>query len=1076
MNPAVNTIANRLSLRPPQRESLEILARVCDVIPMQKNADFAQALASIQQAGFPTVSDFERDFPSLCFALATGVGKTRLMGAFIAYLFKAEGIRHFFVLAPNLTIYKKLIADFAPNSPKYVFQGIDAFAVNPPEIITGDNYESGRAVRGRGLFEPDVHVNIFNISKITSTETPKGGIKNTVPRFRRLQECLGQSYFEYLSELDDLVLLMDESHRYLASAGMKAIGELAPILGLELTATPHVERAGGTEAFKNVIYAYPLSNAMADGFVKEPAVATRKDFNARNYDPAGLERLKLGDGMRIHEETKLALEVYARDNDQPIVKPFLLVIARDTEHADVLVKTVEHESFFEGRYRGKVITVHSKLKGEEADETVEQLMNVEKPENPTEIVVHVNMLKEGWDVTNLYTIVPLRPANSRTLVEQSIGRGLRLPYGRRTGVDAVDRLTIVSHDRFQEIVDYAHSPESIIRGGLKVVYVSDERSRVVEAEPEFVSRLAGTPTPAGGQPTGEQQSSPFETPKEREAARITLEVIQRDFERLPRSGDLAKPVVQGQIVERVKAIFTPAQRTLEGAEEVDVASVVAQTIALRNALSIDIPRITVQPVGDVTRGYREFTLDLTGVRLPPVAEEILIQELHRGQQHRLMGATGSVPEAMPEDYLVRGLIDFNDICYDDHAGLLYKLAGEVLAHLRSYLKSDDEVLNVLRHNQQALVNLIHAQMQAHYEEKAVAYEARASKGFTTPRSNKYLAPVGETERDFRAPVEDKQDIRKMLFGGFRKCLYRVQKFDSDPERRFAAILEMDQVVLKWFRPSKHDIRIYHSGDVPYEPDFIVEAVASKYVCETKRADEMKDAEVLAKANAAAEWCEHATTHEREHGGKPWLYLLIPHDVIADNKTLEGLAAAHAWKPGQAVIGMRESAAGGASEPFRRVTPREEDKYRTCVPLLTLKVAAGAFGDPQHMDDGQWEWATPETKHRLRPGMFLAQVAGKSMEPTIPDGAYCLFSAPVTGTRQGKKVLVQLRDATDPETGERCTVKRYESEKVQEGDSWRHERITLKAINPDFQPIVLTGVEEGRVQVIAECVEVLETRS
>ena len=146
MKTAGNTIANRLSLRSPQRESLEILDRVCDLLPLSKDQDAAQALSAIR-AEFPNVTDFERDFPSLCFALATGVGKTRLMGAFIAYLHQAEGIRHFFVLAPNLTIYNKLIADFTLGSPKYVFQGLSDFIIQPPEIITGDNYESGRGVR-----------------------------------------------------------------------------------------------------------------------------------------------------------------------------------------------------------------------------------------------------------------------------------------------------------------------------------------------------------------------------------------------------------------------------------------------------------------------------------------------------------------------------------------------------------------------------------------------------------------------------------------------------------------------------------------------------------------------------------------------------------------------------------------------------------------------------------------------------------------------------------------------------------------------------------------------------------------
>ncbi|MEK6756462.1 MAG: DEAD/DEAH box helicase family protein, partial [Bacteroidota bacterium] len=823
--------------------------------------------------------------------------KTRLMGAFITYLFKAEGIRHFFVLAPNLTIYNKLIADFTPNTPKYVFQGIAEFAVSPPEIITGDNYDSGRGIRERTLFGHDnVHINIFNISKITSMETPKGAAKSNIPRFRRLQEYIGQSYFEYLSTLDDLVLLMDESHRYRASAGMKAISELKPILGLELTATPHVERSGGIQPFQNVIYSYPLSNAMADGFVKEPAVATRENFDARNYDAAGMERLKLEDGMRIHENTKVELEVYARENGKPIVKPFMLVIARDTEHANALVKTIEDETFFEGRYKGKVITVHSKLKGEEADETVEQLITVEKTENPTEIVIHVNMLKEGWDVTNLYTIVPLRAANSQTLVEQSIGRGLRLPYGKRTGVGAVDRLTIVSHDRFQEIVDYANSPDSVIRGGLKVVYVSDERSRVVVVEPEIINRIVESPsTPDRTERVGKQRFL-FETPGEQEAAKATIEVIRREFERLPRSADLAKPEIQEQIVEKVKEMITPAQMEMEGvAEQVNLDKVVSKTIVMYIDLSIDIPRITVQPMGDVTRGYREVILDLSGVRLQPVENEILIQELHRREQHRLMSGTGVVPEDRLEDYLVRGLIDFNDICYDDHAVLLYKLADEVVAHLRSYLKNEEEVLNVLQYHQQALVNLLHAQMQDHYEEKATAYEAHVSKGFKTLCPNNYSAPAGETERDFRAPVADKQDIRRMLFSGFRRCLYRVQKFDSDPERRFAVVLENSKEVMKWFKPAKGDFQIHYSSEASYEPDFVAETTTAKYLCEPKNASELTDDEVQAKARAAAEWCRHATTHELKHGGKPWSYLLIPHDVISDNKTLQGLTVTYTYR-------------------------------------------------------------------------------------------------------------------------------------------------------------------------------------
>jgi type III restriction enzyme len=162
MNRHVNAIAGRLSLRKPQRDSLEILDRITAIIPPAKAADVAAA-REIIRSEYPTVTDFEREFPSLCFALATGVGKTRLMGAFISYLHLAHGINNFFVLAPNLTIYNKLIADFTPNTPKYVFKGIAEFAVDAPEIITGDNYEAKAGTLFDQLLQ--CKVNIFNISK-----------------------------------------------------------------------------------------------------------------------------------------------------------------------------------------------------------------------------------------------------------------------------------------------------------------------------------------------------------------------------------------------------------------------------------------------------------------------------------------------------------------------------------------------------------------------------------------------------------------------------------------------------------------------------------------------------------------------------------------------------------------------------------------------------------------------------------------------------------------------------------------------------------------------------------------------
>jgi len=192
------------------------------------------------------------------------------------------------------------------------------------------------------------------------------------------------------------------------------------------------------------------------------------------------------------------------------------------------------------------------------------------------------------------------------------------------------------------------------------------------------------------------------------------------------------------------------------------------------------------------------------------------------------------------------------------------------------------------------------------------------------------------------------------------------------------------------------------------------------------------------------------------------------------QTLTTLLAAEAYRRFRGDLGKVEWSTGSRALPARLciVEPQPEERYVTCVPLVPLKAAAGAFGDAQHVEDDGFDWVAVDSRHRLRPGMFVAQVVGKSMEPAIPDGSYCLFTAQIEGTRQGKTVLVQLRGTTDPETGQRYTVKRYESEKTKGGDSWRHTKIVLKPVNPDFGPIILPSADEGQLQVIAEVVEVL----
>ena len=890
MNQNVNAITGRLSLRPPQRRSLEILDRITEIAPPQKESDLGGALAAISSE-FPSVTDFEREFPSLCFALATGVGKTRLMGAFISYLHLTHRINNFFVLAPNLTIYNKLITDLTPNTPKYVFTGITRFATEPPAIITGDNYE-GMA----GTLFDQLHlckVNIFNISKINSEV--RGGKS---PRIKRLSEYIGESYFDYLASLPDLVLLMDESHRYRASAGVRAINELRPILGLELTATPFVETSRGPVPFKNVVYEYPLGRAMADGFVKEPAVVTRKNFNPAGMSTDEIEKLKLEDGVRLHESVKVQLQTYARETARPFVKPFLLVIARDTTHASQLLQMIESEGFFAGAYKGKVIQVDSSRTGREEEEMIAQLLTVEHAENPTEIVIHVNMLKEGWDVTNLYTIVPLRAANARTLVEQSIGRGLRLPYGKRTGVEAIDQLNIVAHDRFQEIVDDSRRADSPIQ--LKEVLLDDEDLRTKTVTVVSQSQLAmslGLPLPQATPTTMVSPTKPplvFAKPEEQKVAQIAYEVI-RSLENQPQKvasvSQLLRPEMQAEITRKVEERYAPAQPGLEGVVEVpDVATVVARTLEITAQQTIDIPRILVVPQGEVRAGFKEFQLDLSNVNYQPISNELWQQELRTGKLRVLALGEGSIDELRLEDYVVAGLVDFDDISYDDHSDLLYDLATQTVQHFLSYL-SEEDTRRILRVYQREIARLIHAQMQEHYWEDALGYEVKVSKGFTEIKQQRaYTHVAGDGLKDFRQEPENKSNMSRYLFTGFQRGLYSEEKFQSNSERVLAIILDRDS--LRWFKPAKGQFQIFYKTggqEAEYQPDFVAETEDRIYMLESKARNEMDDPEVLAKRDAGVLWCARASDHAATYNGKPWQYLLIPHDAIAENMTLKGLA-------------------------------------------------------------------------------------------------------------------------------------------------------------------------------------------
>lgn len=893
-------ISNILALRQPQHESLEIFARLCDVLSLSKTPDLEAELDAVHSL-FPTLSSFEREFPSFCFALATGIGKTRLMGACIAYLRYEKGIKNFFVMAPNLTIYNKLKTDLgSPSSSKYVFKGLDLFA-KPPRIIDGDNYSDFRQME---FTSNDVTINVFNIAKLNAESKGKDG---KPARIKRLNEVLGSSYFEYLQSLNDLCIFMDESHHYHADKSFEVINDLKPILGVELTATPQIQKGSKAIPFKNVVYEYSLAHALKDErYVKVPAVFTRKNFKPEEYTPEQLDHEKLNDGLRIHEETKSHLEVYARSNDRPIVKPFVLVVARDTDHSKQLMEYIKSKDFFGGYYADKVMEIHSDQKKTEKDENIQKLLELENLDNKIEIVIHVNMLKEGWDVTNLYTIIPLRASASETLTEQTIGRGLRLPYGERTGVEEVDRLSIVSHDKYEAIINLANDPESLVRkvyyiNETEVEYNNDQREtvelpssyEVATTDFSFTEQLSFILRNESKKNTGKEK--PQE--KVQEVAKFVASYTSKsvmDLNKQVKTFDAVHDEKTRIFVKNTVIAETIRQFPEMGFKSEDLEAIVEKAIEtcvqeLTDRV-IPIPQTVVQPFAEVKQGFTDFTLDTRSLNWHPSDDTLLGTELQEGGKTFEMESDRSAIEKVDtaENEVVRHIIVHDNIDYASCADLIYSLLNDVKQHFLSYF-SEEEVEKVMRDRQKTLADIIYAQMNDHFYHEEINFRATKMRPFSRIETGFGGKFKSDEIYDIRANIPA-GEVRSKVFNGFKKACHTLYKFDSGTERDFAIVLENDKSVLKWMRPSAKQFEIYYGpgGTSRYEPDFIVETTDKIYMIETKASNELKNDSVIQKAKAAKVYCQAVTDWNAENGGKPWEYVLLSHDEVRINSSFDYL--------------------------------------------------------------------------------------------------------------------------------------------------------------------------------------------
>lgn len=878
MSDTVNRIKYAMSLRTPQEEALSYLDAITSHCDYKKDSKGTVEAAATEYCEKNRTINGAFEFPSFCYAMATGIGKTRLMGACIYYLYKTKGFKHFFILAPGNTIYEKLRKESNPNHPKYIFKGLEA-EMGRPKVYDGENYDTYpvKFEQTSLIIErtSEIQLFIFNIGKIFNSKT------DIQFNFHKFKETLGASFADVLAQFDDLVICMDEAHRYYAPASMKAINYLKPVLGLEFTATP--------KDASNVIYVYDVARGAAEGYLKIPVVAGRS--NTAGYSQDDIEEMKIRDGLTLHEHCKAVLREYCSENDLDFVKPIVLIACMDTNHAKKIRALVDSDGFQNGKYKGRVIEVHSKQTGEESEDNIRLLLSIEKASNPVEIVLHVYKLKEGWDVNNLFTIIPLNAAKSDILAMQTIGRGLRLPFGAQTGNEDLDTLEIVAHDHYRELVEEIKSSDIFRYRDLDETSVEQTETVDVSAGMDDGQlSLIDNALTASGLKSFAEVSNP-KTQQE-----IYQEYV-KNFVGGQKKGKSEGPdqislfdafpdSTQDTGTGTAEQSSSPTPRTGKSGKPPLSKEEFVKTLTEYSAKAISVPKILVQTTSEVK--FNRFQVKRT---IPDFEVAMAKIERFDAVNRQLLSVVDAqiLEVADARNTLACMLLDtISELSYDD-ADFVIDVVEQYLAQVPG---DEENKRRIVRRYASLIVPDIRRQIYEHMDRKTKDVHIVQKDLILFRRFVKNVKEEGRIA--FTKPFSDKSNIRKYLFTGYKKSYYPANAFDSDPERQFSVILEEDPEVIRWIKPPLNQLGLFWKAGQQYNPDFLVETTGGKFMVEVKALNDVASAEVISKAKEGIKWCRFASTADPDH--KKWEYKLISDDNIHPGNTFKyTIGTAHAVK-------------------------------------------------------------------------------------------------------------------------------------------------------------------------------------
>ena len=770
----VEEIAVRLDLRMPNKEALKSIA-------YELNQHYA-------------VEDKPPPFEGIIDA-ATGVGKTYIMAAALEYL-AANGARNFAVIAPGRTILEKTLSNFSEGHPKSLLGGMEV----KPVLVTADNFSTA-AMRARMESPDEIKLFVFTVQALIKPET-KAGRKT-----HKFHEGLGKAFYDHLKGLNDLVLFADEHHTYYGEKFSSAVRNLAPWALIGLTATPHKKTPE-----EQIIYRYPLSAAIADRLVKTPVIVGRRD------DRADIST-KLLDGVRLLQLKRTAIESWCKETGQEPVNPVMLVIAKDIDDAEKCAAVLRGPDFEKGKWADHVLVVHSSA----PDEALAALERVEDPKSPVRIIISVGMLKEGWDVKNVYVIASLRSMVSELLTEQTLGRGLRLPFGQYTDWEILDTLEVLAHEKYDDLLKKAKViNESFVDYRTRAVMRKNAQGKpvvVLEKEAVELDVNADRGLVSGGTPGITDLASRTGTAKQEAAS---VQEVLEPAQKLP-----------GLVIPEL--LMTPLESHFSVDEITDLEPFrkLGRNLAADPVAELRRVRLSAQIIESFD-GLKHTQL-VTGQTADRVESQAALLPLEEAKKELALKVLSSevVPSRKTEIAAIQPILD-----------AFYEGLG-----------SAQEVL-LSGYGDRAAALLIH---------------------LITEEQRKYAAKVKFDEvlelREFHPTRYGRPEVSKDRHGqfkkgvgyvGWNKSMYSQVWFDSSTERDFANLLDEAQEAQFWVRLHPKDLAImWSSSGAQYNPGFVaVEKDNTHWVVETKMDKEISSEDVQGKRQAALRWANHVNADNR----------------------------------------------------------------------------------------------------------------------------------------------------------------------------------------------------------------------